>query len=342
MEGQLEKQNPRKLLSESDEELLRDYHQSMAGLQNPIQTEQEATDILQNPKDVLVWRLISVAMSRMQNRYVVLDGSITVWDECRNRALVFLQLSGDIMDYLDPVKHELEEKAEAVLAATRMKLNVLNAFAPICKKRSLSSKGADPVDNWSSIAVNTFLCRIVEFNKDAAQPKNVADAYPSVDDSVSRLPDKSFLRRQRPDANFVAASCADRGHDIDDYLLHHTHRFCLAAIIRPERFFGGCGLLDCFTDSVDAISQPLHNDATRFEIYAQSGLATCVGICCACNSLQYINTHFVRHSRRQVEYAHGIHGICGSSWSRARSHAQVSICKGEDGVTETDHRGSSI
>lgn len=142
-----------------------------------IQTEDEIKTYLCNTECVPVWLLVSTATSRIQNRYVVLDGSIAVWDECRNRAGVFLDLGVSIIRYLEPIKVDLQKDAEDILFAMRMKLNAIKAFHPIFRH---SASFQQEVYIGSHVFVNLLGL----FTQDDPLQTNVAEAYPEIDNSV--------------------------------------------------------------------------------------------------------------------------------------------------------------
>ena len=53
------------------------------------QSENKIRKCLSNTQYVSDWLLASTVVSRIQNRYVVLNGHIKVWNECRTRAQFF-------------------------------------------------------------------------------------------------------------------------------------------------------------------------------------------------------------------------------------------------------------
>jgi hypothetical protein len=176
------KDRPQKLLTSEEMQQFEEFYQNVTnhrGVVAAIQTEDEIKTYLRDRECVPDWLLVSKATSRIQNRYVVLNGSIAVWDECRNRAQVFLDLGASIIRYLEPIKVDLQEDAEDILFAMRMRLNAIKAFDPIFRHQaSFQREHQDP------IGPHVFVGLLSVFNHDDPLPTNVAEAYPAIDNSV--------------------------------------------------------------------------------------------------------------------------------------------------------------
>jgi len=178
----IDKTRPQKLLASEQMQQFEEFYQNVTNRQSvvaAIQTEDEIKTYLCNTECVPDWLLVSTATSRIQNRYVVLDGSIAVWDECRNRAEVFLDLGVSIIRYLEPIKVDLQKDAEDILFAMRMKLNAIKAFNPIFRHQaSFQREHQDP------IVSHVFVILVGLFIQDDSLQTNVAEAYPEIDNSV--------------------------------------------------------------------------------------------------------------------------------------------------------------
>lgn len=179
----IERNRPQKLLPSEQMQQFEGFCQKVTDRQSvvaAIQTEDAVKTYLCDTEFVPDWLLVSTAISRIQNRYVVLEGSIGVWGECRNRAEVFLDLGLSIIRHLEPIKVDLQEDADDILFAMRMKLNAIKAFHPIF--RYLSFDERERHDRGP--APHRFVNLLDVFNQDDPLPRKVAEAYPEIDNSV--------------------------------------------------------------------------------------------------------------------------------------------------------------
>ena len=183
-----------------------------------IETEDAIKAFLCDTECVSDWLLVSTAISRIQNRYVVLDGPIAVWDECRNRAEVFLDLGVSIIRYLEPIKVDLQEDAEDIVFAMRMKLNTIKAFHPMFRKHQ-------------NIEPHPFVALLELFTQDDPLQTKVAEAYPEIDNSVCEAVIEIRQSHVSPLIfHHLASSHFERNHSTSRHCLHSTNRLCLATI----------------------------------------------------------------------------------------------------------------
>ena len=169
---------------------------------------------------------MSTATSRIQNRYIVLNKNIATWNECRNRAAIFLDLGSSAIRCLEPIKVDLQENAEDVLFAMRMKLNALNAFDPIFRYQPDFQR-----ERPGPIAPHTFVNMLLDFARDDPLPINLAEAYPVADNSVCKAAISTRQGNVRPLMFFYTASShLECDHSPSHRYVHSTNRLCLAAI----------------------------------------------------------------------------------------------------------------
>lgn len=178
----IERSRPQKLLASEQMQQFEGFSQKVTNRQSgvaAIETEDAIKTFLCDTECVSDWLLVSTAVSRIQNRYVILDGSIAVWDECRNRAEVFLDLGVSIIRYLEPIKIDLQEDAEDLVFAMRMKLNTIKAFHPIFQHLApFQREHQDPIEP------HLFVGLLDLFIQDDPLRTKVAEAYPETDTSV--------------------------------------------------------------------------------------------------------------------------------------------------------------
>ena len=171
----IDENRPQVLLASEQMQQLERYCHNVKDRQSviaAIQTEDAIKTYLCDIECVPDWLLVNTAISRIQHRYVVLDRKIAVWDECRNRAEVFLDLGASIIRHLQPIKVDLQEDAEEILFAMRMKLNAIKAF--------------DPIFRHHSTRPHPFVDFIVNFAEDDPLQTKVAEAYPEIENSVCK------------------------------------------------------------------------------------------------------------------------------------------------------------
>ena len=178
----IDRDSPQTLLASEQMQQFEGFCQKVTNHQSVvagIQTEDAIQTYLSDTECVPDWLLVSTAVSRIQNRYVMVNTSIAVWTECRTRAEVFLDLGVSIIRHLEPIKVDLQENAEDILFAMRMKLNAIKAFDPIFRHQfSHVRKDQDP------IAPHPFIILLGHFTQDDPLQSKVAEAYPHVDGSV--------------------------------------------------------------------------------------------------------------------------------------------------------------
>ncbi len=178
----IERDKPQKLLASEQMQQFEGFSQKVTNRQSgvaAIETEDAIKTFLCDTECVSDWLLVSTAVSRIQNRYVPLDMSIAVWDECRRRAEVFLDLGVIIIGYLEPIKVELHEDAEDIVFAMRMKLNTIKTFHPIFQHLA-----SDQRKHQAPIEPHPFVALLGLFTQDDPLQTKVAEAYPEIDNSV--------------------------------------------------------------------------------------------------------------------------------------------------------------
>ena len=183
----IERNRPQKLLPSEQMQQLERFCQKVMNHQSvvaAIQNEDTIKTYLCDTECVPDWLLVSTAISRIQNRYVVLEASIAVWGECRNRAEVFLDLGVSIIRHLGPIKADLQADAEDILFAMRMKLNAIKAFHPIYRYRALDERGDS---NDRGHPAHRFVNLLDVFIEDDHWPTKVAEAYSEIDNSVCEV-----------------------------------------------------------------------------------------------------------------------------------------------------------
>ena len=178
---EIRKDRAQKLLTSKEMQQLEAFCLSVTNNQSTvkvIRTEAEISTYLSDIECIPDWSLASTVTFRIQNRYVAVDENIAVWEECRIRAHVFLDLGASIIEYLKPVKLDLQERADEILLAMRMKLNVIKTFNPMFQYRTQFE-----IENRLTKASHHFVDLLVDFNHDDLLPTNVAEAYPAIDNS---------------------------------------------------------------------------------------------------------------------------------------------------------------
>ena len=180
--SRIDKLKTQKLLVPEQTQQLERFCQNVTNRQNvvgAIPTEEAIKTYLCDTECSSAWELVSIAICRIQTRGVVLDGNIYVWRECRNRAARFLDLGVSIIRYLEPIKVELQEDAEDILLAMRIKLSAIKAFYPVYRFQSQFER-----ENHDPINSHLFATLLEHFIEDDPLPTKVAYAYAESDSSV--------------------------------------------------------------------------------------------------------------------------------------------------------------
>ena len=171
-----------RLLNPKEWQQFGDFHETVERRRAVSVNDQNVEGIkecLRDTECVSNWQLVYTATSRAQNRYVVLDGSIAIWDECRNRAKVFLDLGVGIIRHLEPIKVELQQDADDILFALRVKLNTLQAYNPIYVHQLASQR-----KNQDATVRHPYVDLLHKFMRDDPLPAKVAEAYPETHNAV--------------------------------------------------------------------------------------------------------------------------------------------------------------
>lgn len=174
--NQVEASRARKLLAPEQMQQLERFSQNVTNRESVvavIQTEEAIKTYLCDTECSSATELVNIAICRIQirNNYV--------WKECRNRAEIFLDLGVSIIRYLEPIKVELQEDAEDILLAMRMKLSAIKAFYPVYLFQSKFER-----ENHDPISSHLFATLLEHFIEDDPLPTKVAYAYAESDSSV--------------------------------------------------------------------------------------------------------------------------------------------------------------
>lgn len=163
--------------TEEDREQFSRFNDQLLARQPAVRSAKTEVEIMKyvcDPEAVTYWLFASKLISKKQNLYA--SGGTDVSDACCNRAQVFLVLAMSLIQCLQPIKRELQVDAEEVYLALKLKLHALQTFCPMSEKRP---------NRPGPLKEHPFITAVSAFDADDPVPRNVAEAYPTINEPVS-------------------------------------------------------------------------------------------------------------------------------------------------------------